>query len=662
MKGSLKATIKDNANIDGSFESKRGKGRGEVTAALKDKKIRAETTFTIQKPTFDISADFYYDYEKDNSKKVHFSTQNKVESQSFDSKNAVEIFSERYAMNVAASNQGQFPNGKQKVNVEVQLPTGRKFSFDGNRELNLQDGKGNAKVHFTATDELPNRQQRQLIVDAKANDINTKEKFFDYSGTFKYKNYDNKDIKLGLNLKNLAKGHFSTANGNLQIDGGLMPHTLTANIKLDEYCSEHAIYSFNSKYGDIGDVDLSGKFYVANKDRPHSHEFTGTLNVPQTELKKLIVTSKGEVAEPADENGVYGVKYTGSFDYTGNKIQIDTEVNFSKTKGTGKASLQLPNQKPISGDFKFNYNHKDSGDLALNLNYDGKKFATTMKGQMPDEKSLNFAATLKGDLQQFSDVTFNLDAKQSEENNLIAKINGKVDGKPYQLEYEHKASQQEPKLYILWTCPQGTSKLLAEAQIASYLRGKGSLTVENVKEFNLESNIDADLSSLPNFYLRGDINCPMLKINKVTYDIHSKDAGGRSGIEYKITQDGAHVISGTSDYTTKIDKGRTVIEGKSTIKLTDGKSDDVTFKIIRNVYEKTRDGEVGFGGQFAVHVGPRTYSSELKLTDKEFHGKYSGCEKKNSCVNFEAKSALQRVELDGFQHNLDVLVDMRQVS
>jgi hypothetical protein len=308
MKGVLKATIKDTANIDGSFESNRGKGKGEVTAALKDKKIRAATTFTVQKPTYDFSADFYYDYEKDNSKKVSFSTQNKLDQQSIDSKNAVEIFSERYGMNVAASTQGKYPSEKQKVNVELQLPTGRKFSIDGTRDVNVQDGKGQGKGHFTATDELPNKQQRQLIVDTKVNDLNMKEYFFDFTGSLKYKNYDNKDAKVSLGLKNIAKGHFSAANGNLQVDGTLIPHTMTASVKLDEYCSEHAIYNFNGKYGDIGDVEVSGKFYTANQERPHSHEFTGTLNVPQTKLQTVTVKSKGEVTEPADENGVYGVK------------------------------------------------------------------------------------------------------------------------------------------------------------------------------------------------------------------------------------------------------------------------------------------------------------------------------------------------------------------
>lgn len=308
MKGMLKGSVKDVITVDGSFESSRGKGKGEVTATLKDKKVRAESTFTVQKPTFDFAGTFYYDYEKDNNKKISFTTQNKIQPQAIDSKNTVEIFSERYAFNVGASTEGKFPSGKQKANVEVQLPTGRKFSANVDRDVNLQDGKGSGNAHIIATDELPNRQQRQVIVDVKINDISVKERFFDLIYSLKYKNFDNKDMKIALALKNLQKGHFSTANGNLQIDGAFMPHTLTMNVKLDEYCADHAIYSFSSKYGDLGDVDVSGKFYVANKERPHSHEFTGTLNVPNTKLQKIIVNSNGQVSEPADENGVYGLK------------------------------------------------------------------------------------------------------------------------------------------------------------------------------------------------------------------------------------------------------------------------------------------------------------------------------------------------------------------
>lgn len=308
VKGTMKANVKDVLTLDGKYESKQGKGKGEINAALKDKKLRAETQFTIQKPVFDFTSDFYYDYERDNSKKVSFSTKNKLDRKSLDSKNAVEVFGEQYGFNVAASNEGVFPSGKQKANVEVSLPTGRKFTANIDREVDLKDGKGSGKAHLTATDELPNKQQRQAIVDVKINDLNVKQSFFDFIGSMKYKDYDNKDVKVQLALKNLQKGHFSTATGGMTIDGQLLPSVINANVQIDEYCAEHAIYSFNGKYGDLGDVEMSGKYETANKDRPYSHDFVGKLNVPESKFKTLTVKSNGKVSEPADDQGAYGVR------------------------------------------------------------------------------------------------------------------------------------------------------------------------------------------------------------------------------------------------------------------------------------------------------------------------------------------------------------------
>lgn len=310
MVGSLKATVADALTADGTFQATKGKGNAVINASIKDRKLKAETQFTIQKPTYDFSTDIFYDYEKDNTKKVHFSTQNNIQDNSLASKNEVEVFSERYAFNVDATNDGSFTNGKQKGSAEVQLPTGRKVFFNADRDVKFSnEGKGSGTFHLTATDELPNKQQRQAIVDMKMNDLSPKLGFFDFVGSIKYKQYDNKDLKVQITAKNLQKGHhYSTASGSLQVDGALVPQVATIKINLDEYCDNHAIYSASGKYGQVGDIDINGKFYVANKDRPHSHDFSGTLNLPNTKLQKLTVTSNGQLTEPADPEGAYIIK------------------------------------------------------------------------------------------------------------------------------------------------------------------------------------------------------------------------------------------------------------------------------------------------------------------------------------------------------------------
>lgn len=308
MVGSMKASVTDAITADGTFQSNNGKGTATINAAIKDRKVKADTQFTVQKPTYDFETDIFYDYEKDNTKKVHFETKNKIDDNSLESKNQVEVFSERYGFNVDANKEGSFLNGKQKAAAEVQLPTGRKLSIKAEREARMASGKGDGQLHMTATDELPNKQQRQAVLDVKVNDLNPKAGFFDYNGSLKYRGYDNKDLKVQVGAKNLKKGEFSTAAGSLQVDGTLVPEVTTLNLKLDEYCDNHAIYSLTGKYGQLGDIDVNGKFYVGSTARPHSHDFNGVLNMPNTKLQKLIVTSNGQLTEPADPEGTYLIK------------------------------------------------------------------------------------------------------------------------------------------------------------------------------------------------------------------------------------------------------------------------------------------------------------------------------------------------------------------
>lgn len=355
-------------------------------------------------------------------------------------------------------------------------------------------------------------------------------------------------------------------------------------------------------------------------------------------------------------------RYTGAVDAAGKKVQVETDLKLSKSKGSGSAKLQLPEIKPISGEVSFSCNHEDKGDASILINYgDNKKFQTSMNVLREGTTAINVDLAVSGD--GLKTITVNVNAKQPIENQLLAKMNVKADSQEYSLDYEHRLSEREPKFSVVIVRPQGTSKILAEAQIASQLKGKGSFVLENLESFDLHANVDGDLSSLEHFYLIGDLDSPKLQINKFTFDIKSKDgAAGRTGFDFKLTKEGKHLVSGSTDFTTKTDKGRTVLEGKSTIKLTEGKSDEVSFKLIRNIFENARDGETGFGGILNVFIGPRNFASELKLTDKEFHAKYTGCETKNRCTNLETKSLLQQSSVNGFKHNLVITIDLRQVG
>lgn len=80
--------VKDTLDGTGSFKSTNGKGDGNVVLTLPkvDRKFKIETTFNIAAPTYDMKTDFYYNFEKEDGKKITFDTKNRVTKNSFDSK------------------------------------------------------------------------------------------------------------------------------------------------------------------------------------------------------------------------------------------------------------------------------------------------------------------------------------------------------------------------------------------------------------------------------------------------------------------------------------------------------------------------------------------------------------------------------------------------
>ena len=677
MTGTLKASVKDLFQGEGSFNSNHGKGDGNFLAGFKnnERKLKIDTQFNVAKPTYDITTDFYYDFEKDNNKKVHFETKNQVgeaPTKSLDSKNKLEIFGEKYELGVFGSSEGTFSNGKQKGSYDILLPTGRRLSGELERQININgDARPMGTMTAKASDELPNKTQRQLVLHGTLNELNRKTGTFDGSYDIKLKDFDNKDLKLVFNVKNLKKGHFSAAGLTASVDGSLIAQPVQINVQVDEYCSNHAIYSVQGKYGNSYDADISGKYYVANLERPHSHEFTGTLNMPTTKMQRLVVTSNGQLTEPKDETGSYVIQYKGGVECMNKKASIDTQVTAGKSKGSGAFTLALPNQSPISSELSYNYNYNEKSttakmDGALNVQYgNNKQLQASGNMMVKGETDVQMQMNLKSEFEQAKDISMKFEAQRPNDKSITTKGELNANGQTYAMDLKVVGSETEPKLYLEFKKPSGTTKISADAQVVGQHKGKGQINIENLENFNLKADIDGDLSSLDNFYVRGNVDSPSIKEKSYGFDIKSKAGdAGKTGFDFELTSgDGKkHVVSGSADFSTKLDKGRTIVEGKSTVKITDGKADEVNFKLIKNVFESARDGETGFSTIVNVFIGAKTMAAELKVTDKDFHMKYTGCQASKQCTNLEARSQLEKSDLASFKHMLMVSVDLRQAG
>lgn len=80
--------VKDTVDGAGSFKSTNGKGDGNVVMTLQkvDRKFKIGSTFNIAAPVYDMKTEFFYNFEKENDKKITFETKNKVTKDTFDSK------------------------------------------------------------------------------------------------------------------------------------------------------------------------------------------------------------------------------------------------------------------------------------------------------------------------------------------------------------------------------------------------------------------------------------------------------------------------------------------------------------------------------------------------------------------------------------------------
>lgn len=86
--GTMKMFVVNLIDAKGEFKSTDGVGSGSILVDLTKmgRKLKAESSFTCKHPTHNMKLDVFFDYEKDNSKKLHIDTQNQITKESLDSK------------------------------------------------------------------------------------------------------------------------------------------------------------------------------------------------------------------------------------------------------------------------------------------------------------------------------------------------------------------------------------------------------------------------------------------------------------------------------------------------------------------------------------------------------------------------------------------------
>lgn len=86
--GSLRINVKEYLVANGQIKANKGNGNGDIVIEFVKigRKVKGDTKFTFQSPNYNLALSFYPDFGKDQQKKISFSTVNKLQPTSVDSK------------------------------------------------------------------------------------------------------------------------------------------------------------------------------------------------------------------------------------------------------------------------------------------------------------------------------------------------------------------------------------------------------------------------------------------------------------------------------------------------------------------------------------------------------------------------------------------------
>uniref|UniRef100_A0A182QBN2 Vitellogenin domain-containing protein n=1 Tax=Anopheles farauti TaxID=69004 RepID=A0A182QBN2_9DIPT len=657
--GKFSFVVKD--FFDGNGELKSTKGQGELFAVVsfvkQNRKVKLDSKFKVSAPVYDVAVDFYYDFEKDNSKKVHFETKNKVTQTSFDSKNKVEVFSEKYELNVQGQGNPKPVDGTFTTKFNLVLPTGRQFGGDFKRESSTKDEKKFGKMVTNLYDKQPGGKTRSVQWTGELKDGNFKAKLFDAVHNVKYSDLDGKTVVVDVAFKHVPVGHYKSAAGSVKVSGSLLPQATEVSVVVDEYCDNHAKYHVNGKYGADFGAAIAGGYHVGGHGKPADHELKVEVTAPNY---KLGVSSNGKFVQPEADDGVYELEYTGSVNYNGQSASVSTQAKGNLNRGNGKLNVNLPNVEPIAAEGSYTYDGKEDGPFqtngALKVSYGaGKNFEFTGSAKVPSADDVQVHATLKSDFEHVRNVDLSFKHAKSSDSAYNTKLALTADGKKFGVENAIVTLESNPSVDFTLVYPGKTVKLSGSYKSLGHSAFKADAKVQNLANFDMEANVEANFDSYQTFYVKLYGDAPMLNTNKFSVEVNAKPGSNGKGVNFRASEGGKDILSGFADYSVKEQGKATVIEGQGNVKLYD-KQQTATFKLIR---EKLS--ESGFAATLTASVGKFTAHHESRVQPNDFRVKTSVCDEQKKCTKFELVSKLER-EAGAFKHEALVSVEVQQVG
>jgi len=673
--GTLDFAIPQVVTAHGTYNALKGVGKSDlvVTFTKFERKVKIDTKYDHQPNKFDLHNDFYYDFEKDNSRHISFDTKNKYSSGSLNSVSEVDINGQKFYLDIDGTKSGDYKKGKQNGKFVLRLPTQREIGGTLDRQIDLSSAKATGRGVLKLTDTIAQggRQSRSVQLEGTLKDGNRVQRLFDLLYKFTYTGFDGKTIIVENHLKHLPKDKFKSILASLKVSGSIPPSPVELTISVDEYCPIHAVYKADFKYGNAGSVHLNGDYYVGEAGKkPGTYKLNGQVSIPQSKLKQLSFDTRGSLKYPAkrDENGQYEYDYKFHGKLNDKDVNVDAKGKLSKKHGDLSMNVKLPDIDSFAFDVDYDYDHDKATRTYhytenAQVRYgNGKNIKFSQDVKYIQEKEYSYQGSISTPYEKAKNLDFSYKAQKKDDHTYSYDGALSIDDKKYKSSVVVVLSQLNPSFTLdLYYPPDKHTHISFTLTRVQDRKHKLSVRLLNINNFQLNGDVELSYQSVENFGIIIDLDAPALRANKLHIDIHSKQNGNNKGVEFSITEQGKNIISGAADYAVKQEKGKTTLDGKGTVNWYD-KPSALTFQFLRNTFTQAENNETGVSLVFNGQVGPKNVQAELKLTNKQFHLQHTICESDKPCIHLGVNSELSDLDWKHFTHNLLVTVDLRPLG
>ncbi|CAG9854324.1 unnamed protein product [Phyllotreta striolata] len=675
--GSAKIHVKNILEVTGQLKAVKGHGSGhlQVDALTIKKQLRLESTFDIQPASvYHVSLTLYPNYGEDKNQKLVVTTNTKLGAGSLDSKNSLDLLGKVLQVNLKGNKNHNDQNGKHGGEIEVILPTdqyllGKAHGDYARTGDGAYDGNDFASLEYRKN---KNNAGRKLSLTTKYKNVKPEAGLYDVSYTLSADDANGNNINSDLTFKVQKPGDKRDIAISNKIYGSVLKEPIESGLHFS-YLKGSGDYKVTYSYGQKAVSNIGGKYDVRGGEHPILGEWEIDLKLPSQTLKTLKSKVSGSVLLPREANE--HLKITGAatvYAENGSDTLVDFSsdghVRASDKDGELKGSLKSTKLGPVS--VAAGYSRKEEGpkkqyNANLGLKY-GKDKNIKIDSTLirPNENEYKLDAEIETPLDNFKKNNLKVTTKRSEDGkHVTSKVALTHDGHLATLDSELKLSEIAPLIDIKFKCPQTKAfefhldgNRVSDKEFAFNYK----LLCEK-NDFLLEGSLDANLADADSFHIKGDVNSPKLKLDKITFEANNKPAKAGKRIQIHVKSNGKNLVTGSTSYSTHEEHGKYTIEGSGSLKIKD-ETKAANFKYTSQQLTQEKNGEQGFEVIFDAGVGDDAIDAELKVTNKQFRISESFCEKTKECAHFEYDSKVNHNELDKYNHVLEITVDLRKLG